>query len=240
MTQADPSEPEADDFVADTATDPPNMDVDDTGTTAQQSQFGKPDTDPAVASQAGADGSGVLEALQTDHAVRHAVPAGPEDRANAGKQSTAGQETGRGAGIPAGPLEEFYSPPEHFYSDAAEQRDSLMKSAEVPRMHASAQPAAEEDNSHMAAAHQQHSLSDAAQQSQEVGQEAWQQQADKQNVSGIAKEVVKEPQQSGLDPDCHKDGAEQQRAAQSAKTPMPTKTPANPKRRKGSKRCASS
>ena len=233
MTQADPSEPEADDFVADTATDPPNLDVDDTGTTAQQWQLGKPDVDPAVGAEACANDSALSDAAQTDHAVGRAMPARPDERADIGRPNTSKAETGRGAGTPAGLLEEFYSPPEHFNSDSAEQRDSLMKFAEVPRMHTSAQQAAKDPQA--AAASQQHSVSDAAERSQEAA--ALQQQADTQNAANPMKEVVEEAQQSDPGLDCHKDGAEQHSAAQPAKTPMPTKTPANPKRRKGSKRC---
>ena len=124
MTQADASEPDADDFVADSAADHAPADADVAAnnravTLMQSTSSGAPQ---ATKGQFAAS-------LPAEHA-EHAEPAEqlPQGRADAS----------RGAGTPAGPQEEFYSPQEHFHGEASEQHDVLMHLPGGPEVRTSA------------------------------------------------------------------------------------------------------
>ena len=210
MTQADPSEPEADDYVADTAADG-HVDLDDTLAAAQQRQPAAADTAAALPQRSGGDPSVATEVYGA------AVPAEP---------AVTGSKThsGRGAGTPAGPQDEFYSPPEHFNGDVAEHRDSLMQNAaDIPRMHNAAQDAAQATAE----------PSDKAEALQSVAGQA---NAVAETAAAAQQSTFEDAQQPQALPDDATASDEQQAAASAAKTPMPAKTPANPKRRKGTKR----
>ena len=108
------------------------MDLDDTVAAAQQPQSAAADVAAALPQRRGDDPSVATEVYGA------AVPAEP---------AVTGSKTnsGRGAGTPAGPQDEFYSPPEHFHGDLAEHRDSIMQgAAEVSRMNSAAQESAQE------------------------------------------------------------------------------------------------
>ncbi len=202
MTQADASEPEADDFVADTA-----VDTGDKADASTPSKHEAADSDgaAAAATTGNADKGGISS--QSVQTKLPAVPAEPDEPAV--HQDTA--ETGRGAGTPAGPQEEFYSPQEHFQGESAEQRDIIMEDADVPKMKQAEgvvqQPATEAATSEAAGLP-----------AQEAGPAA----------------DARQPAQEAADAADAKQPA--QEAAFAAKTPLPSKTPANAKRRKGSKR----
>ena len=204
MTQADASEPEADDFVADTAADA-DAEAADKAAAGTPSRHGVPQTNDTGAATATADHtSSLADAAQPAQVEQAAVPAGPavhQDKA----------ETGRGAGTPAGPQEEFYSPQEHFHSEPTEQPDSILSDASIPRMKDAtdnAQQAADPLN---------------IQQAAEAGIT--------QNHPDIA-EDDEHPRKEAVT------AAKRRQLKQKAegKTPLQTKTPANPKRRKGNKR----
>ena len=118
MTQADASEPDADDFVADSAADHAAADVvaKDRADTVMQS--------PAIGAAQATEETSVARLP-----VEHAEPAEqlPQGRADAS----------RGAGTPAGPQEEFYSPQEHFHGEASEQHDVLVPPPTDPEVHTS-------------------------------------------------------------------------------------------------------
>ena len=122
MTQADASEPEADDFIADTAADsapadadasmqpPPNAAASASGLAANAQNAGS--------SQADDKPTNALVAEQTNSAF-------PAKRAKSvlpAEQPHGQAESSRGAGTPAGPLEEFYSPQEHFQENSSDQQ----------------------------------------------------------------------------------------------------------------------
>ena len=205
MTQADASEPETDDFVADTAADA-NMVAGDKAVSFTH------------ATEAAADEAGPTTSIPNPE---HAESAFPEEPAMPQERT----ETGRGAGTPAGPLEEFYSPPEHFHIESAEQRDSIMADADIPKMNGAAvQPS----NSAVA--------SDAA---HETAEEA----AKEAEAASAADQLTKDavppgPADQSEAVDLKQQPARQVAAAAQTKTPLPAKTPANPKRRKGCKRCS--
>lgn len=204
MTQADASEPEADDFVTDTAADAGIEDADKAvaSTPYKQDAAEAPETSAAVPNIS----SEAANALRAEHA---ALPAVPQDRA----------ETGRGAGTPAGPQEEFYSPQEHFHSEPAEQHDSIMSDVGVPLTKVATDGAQQRAE---AADEQQHT------EAADVDQQA--EATDAQIGDNVATGKHSAPQAMVI--------AEQALVAQRAesKTPLHTKTPANPKRRKGNKR----
>lgn len=106
MTQADASEPEADDFVADSAADhvPADADVvaNDRAATLMQSAY-----------------SGAAQATEESPAT--SLPAEPDEQLPQGRS-----DGSRGAGTPAGPQEEFYSPQEHFHGEASEQQHDVL------------------------------------------------------------------------------------------------------------------
>lgn len=106
MTQADASEPEADDFVADSAADhvPADADVvaNDRAATLMQSAY-----------------SGAAQATEERPAT--SLPAEPDEQLPQGRS-----DGSRGAGTPAGPQEEFYSPQEHFHGEASEQQHDVL------------------------------------------------------------------------------------------------------------------
>lgn len=205
MTQADASEPEADDFVTDTAADAGIEDADKAvaSTPYKQDAAEAPENSAAVTNNSSVEGA---DALQADHA---ALPAVPQNRA----------ETGRGAGTPAGPQEEFYSPQEHFHSEPAEQHDSVMSDVSIPLMKVATDGAQQRPE---AADEQQHTEAADAEQQAEA--------ADAQIGDNVATGKHSAFQAMVI--------AEQALVAQRAesKTPSHTKTPANPKRRKGNKR----
>ena len=117
MTQADASEPDADDFVADSAVDHAAADVvaNDRADTVMQS--------------ASTGAAQETEKPAASLPVEHAEPAEqlPQGRADGS----------RGAGTPAGPQEEFYSPQEHFHGEASEQHDVLVHPPSGPEVHTS-------------------------------------------------------------------------------------------------------
>ncbi len=203
MTQADASEPDADDFVADTAADA-DAEAADKAAASTPSRHDVPQTNDTGAAIPTADHtSSLADAAQAAQIEQAAVPAGPamhQDKA----------ETGRGAGTPAGPQEEFYSPQEHFHSEPAEQPDSILSDVSIPRMKDA------KDNAQQAAGPLK------AKQAAEAGIT--------QHHPDIAEEDEHPPKDALA--------AKRRQLAQKAegKTPLQTKTPANPKRRKGNKR----
>lgn len=204
MTQADASEPEADDFVADTAADV-DAETADKAAASTPSRHDVPQTnDTRAAVTTTNHRTSLADAAQAAQTEEAALPGGPavhQDKA----------ETGRGAGTPAGPQEEFYSPQEHFHSEPAEQPDSFLSDVSIPRMKDAtdnAQQAAEPLNAQLAAE-----------------ADITQQQAD------IAAEDEHPPKEALT-------AAKRRQPAQKAegKTQLQTMTPANPKRRKSNKR----
>lgn len=115
MTQAQPSELDAEDFEADTGTSDagiPNSPVDAAilDSAAQQAveQAAEEAVDQTVEQTDGPSGS--IAPMQTGGATGQTPKPGglSEDQT----------DKGRGAGTPAGPQEEFYSPPEHWRPDS--------------------------------------------------------------------------------------------------------------------------
>ena len=119
MTQADASEPDADDLVADSAADHAPADGD------------------AVANNRAAtfmQSSGAPQATEGKPATSL-----PAEHAEPAEQLPQGRADGsRGAGTPAGPQEEFYSPQEHFHGEASEQHDVLVRLPGGPEVRTSA------------------------------------------------------------------------------------------------------
>ena len=204
MTQADASEPDADDFVADTAADA-DAEAADKPPASIPSRHDVPQTNGIGAAIAIADHtSSLADAAQAAQIEQAAVPAGPATHQDK-------VETDRGAGTPAGPQEEFYSPQEHFHGEPAEQPDSILSDASSPRMKDAT------DNAQQAA----DPLS--AQQAAEAGIT--------QHHLDIAEDDERPLKEAVA-------VAKRRQPTQKAegKTPLQTKTPANPKRRKGNKR----
>lgn len=132
MTQADASEPDADDFVADSAADhdPANAGTiaeDRTATALQPASIGAAHVAGHVGGAQPSQAAGKPAAMLP---AEHAVPAEQRPQGSA--------EGSRGAGTPAGPQEEFYSPQEHFHSEATEQHDVLVHAPNGPEVHATA------------------------------------------------------------------------------------------------------
>ena len=118
MTQADASEPDADDVVADSAADHAPADAD------------VPATDRAATlMQSGSSGA----AQVTKEYPATSLPAEPAQQLPQGRA-----DGSRGAGTPAGPQEEFYSPQEHFHGEASEQHDELVHPPSGPEVRISA------------------------------------------------------------------------------------------------------
>ncbi len=204
MTQADASEPEADDFVADTAADA-DAEAADKAAGSTPSTHDVPQADDTGAAIATADHtSSLAAAAQAAQIEQAAVPAGPavhQDKA----------ETGRGAGTPAGPQEEFYSPQEHFHSEPAEQSDSILSDAGIPWM------------------------KDATDNALQAAEPLNAQQAAEAGITENHPDVAEGDEHP---PKVVVTAAKTRQLKQKAegKTPLQTKTPANPKRQKGHKR----
>lgn len=131
MTQADASEPDADDFVADSAADHEPADADATDD--------KTATALQPASRGAAHATGHLGGAQPSQATGKPAASLPAEHAVPAEQRPQGSADGsRGAGTPAGPQEEFYSPQEHFHSEATEQHDVLVHAPTGPEAHTTA------------------------------------------------------------------------------------------------------
>lgn len=132
MTQADASEPDADDLVPDSAADhdPANagtIAADRTATALQPASIGA------------AHATGHLGGAQRPHATGKPAARLPAEHAAPAEQLPQGSADGsRGAEIPAGPQEEFYSPQEHFHSEATQQLDVLVHPPTRPEVHTTA------------------------------------------------------------------------------------------------------
>ena len=135
MTQADPSEPDAEDFIADTAVDTAPADADASM---------QPAPDAAAASASGLvdnaqdPGSSQANEKPTNASAAEQIkPAFPAEHAEAElptEQPQAKADSNRGAGTPAGPLEEFYSPQEHFQEDCSDQQEQQVPQPDLPEM----------------------------------------------------------------------------------------------------------
>ena len=151
MTQADASEPEADDFIADTAADNISADAgveteDDAAASMQPAFAGACSAADLTLLAQGAEPPQAIDdaisSLPAEPALPagHTMPAGPAGhpmpagRPMPAEQPQSRTEACRGAGTPAGPHEEFYSPQEHFLEEAAEQHERQVQQADIPKM----------------------------------------------------------------------------------------------------------
>ena len=107
--------------MADTAADV-EMDTGDKAAVQQDSVEAAADAAGAHVAQ----NAGVGQPPTSLHTKLHALAAEPVVQS--------GAEISRGAGTPAGPQEEFYSPQEHFLNDSAEQPNSLVQDIEISKM----------------------------------------------------------------------------------------------------------
>lgn len=146
MTQADASEPEADDYVADSAVDQTPADANTVADAVAAAMMQPTSSDAAHAFRATAharstttevvpESGGPASGLPAHHALpaARANPAEPAVHAALAEQPQGRAEGSRGAGTPAGPQEEFYSPQEHFHDDAPEQQDVLVQPVNAPQ-----------------------------------------------------------------------------------------------------------
>ena len=112
MTQADASEPEADDFVADSVVD--HAPADTNMVDVDKAAAAMPSTSNGAPRATGV----TIGSADLSPAAESGLPA---EHAELAEQPQSRADASRGAGTPAGPQEEFYSPQEHFQGEASEQ-----------------------------------------------------------------------------------------------------------------------